>query len=77
MNPREAFDIASQWADTGAGACFYNFHSGDARPQSEAHRAECLAYLRALRASPRSAAEAAELAALEAFFASAELRPAD
>lgn len=77
MNAKEAFDLASQWADTGAGACFYNFHAGDARPQSEAHRAECLAYLKALRASPRPAADEAELAALEEFFSSADLRPAD
>lgn len=61
----------------GRRACFYNFHSGDARPQSETHRAECLAYLKALRASPRSAADEAELAALEAFFTRAKLRPAD
>ena len=44
-----AYSIASQWGSfisTGdPGACFYGFHTGDARPQSEAHREQCLAYI--------------------------------
>ncbi len=76
MSPRKAFEVASQWADAAAGACFYNFHAFDARPQSEDHRAECLAYLKSLRAKPRSADDEAELAELERFFATAELYPA-
>ncbi len=75
MTPKEAFEIASQWADTGAGAVFYNFHAGDARPANEVQRAQCLAYIDALRAAAPSAQDDSELAALREFFLAAELYP--
>lgn len=49
LTPRQAFDVAASWGSYmhagDPGACFYGFHLNDARPQSERHRAQCLAYL--------------------------------
>jgi hypothetical protein len=45
----QAYGIAAQWGSFMSvgdpGACFYGFRFNDGRPQSEAHRARCLAYI--------------------------------
>lgn len=44
-----AYSIASQWGSFitagDPGACFYGFQFGDARPQSEKHRDQCITYI--------------------------------
>lgn len=48
MTPSEAYGYAAQWgsymSDGDPGACMYGF-SEDCRPQSEEHRADCLAWI--------------------------------
>lgn len=48
MNPKQAWLYAAQWGSFirigDPGACMYGF-SEDCRPQSEQHRAACIAYI--------------------------------
>lgn len=77
LTPSKAFEIASQWGSFiragDPGAVFYTFPLNDARPLSEAHRAECLAYVSDLLSEEtggdtETRGRAAELAALQVFF---------
>lgn len=90
MMPAQAYAIASQWGSYinagDPGAVFYTFPVNDARPQSEAHRAQLQDYavtlaLKRINGVPLSeltpdvAADIRELRALHDFFATADLRP--
>lgn len=54
ISKESAFAFASQWGSFmhagDPGACMYGFHHNDGRPVSEAHRLDCLRWLRARRA---------------------------
>jgi hypothetical protein len=74
LTPAEAFIIASQWGSFNAvgdpGGCFYAFSLNDARPRSESHRQQCLAWISHCRAGC-DPADIDELDRLEAFFKTA------
>ena len=78
LTPAQAYDIASDWGSFirsgDPGAVFYTFRFGDARPDSESHRRQCLAYLADLLGRGLSDDARRELRALRAFFKSTGLR---
>lgn len=78
LTPRQAYEIASQWGSLvrsgDPGAVFYTFRPNDARPDSEPHRRQCLAYLATLLKSGLSDAAVRDLRALRSFFRSTGLR---
>lgn len=78
ITKERAYALASQWGsfinDTDPGACMYGFHVDDGRPVSDAHRLDCLKWLRSRRAD--TAKDERELQQLIRFMANAPLRPA-
>lgn len=78
LTPAQAYDVASSWGSFiragDPGAVFYTFRPGDARPDSERHRRQCLDYLADLLGRGLSDAARRELRALRAFFKSTGLR---
>jgi hypothetical protein len=78
LTPREAYALASDYGSFiragDPGACFYGFHFNDGRPVSEAHRQQCLSYVRRLLVEMDAAARR-ELRQLKTFFLLTELRP--
>lgn len=82
MTPQRAYLIASQWGSYmhagDPGACFYGFHPGDGRPQSEEHRQACLAYAdrcKAIATAQGDKRDARELEAFKTWMQSAPLNP--
>lgn len=78
LTPRQAYDLASSWGSFvragDPGAVFYSFRPGDARPNDEGHRRQCLIYVGDLIRQGVSDAAARELRALRAFFKHTGLR---
>jgi hypothetical protein len=78
LTPAQAFAIASQWGSLirsgDPGAVFYTFPLNDARPLSEDHRRQCVAYCESLLDGPpryethNDIMDRAELCALLDFF---------
>jgi hypothetical protein len=87
MTPAQAYAIASDWGSLvrsgDPGAVLYTFPFKDARPQSEAHRAQLMAYatslIAQLEAAPDgdTACDLESLRALAEFFATSPLRGCD
>jgi hypothetical protein len=77
ISKERAYALASQWGSfinaTDPGACMYAFHVNDGRPLTEAHRLQCLTWLRTRRAD--TAKDERELQQLIRFMANAPLRP--
>jgi hypothetical protein len=78
ITKERAFALASQWGSFinagDPGSCMYAFHFNDGRPVDEAHRAECLKWLRSRRGD--TIQDQAELQMLICFMSNTELRPA-
>lgn len=79
LSPARAYDIASNWGsymnDGDPGAVFYSFRFNDARPDTEDHRAKCIAYTKHLIiGNYGTPADQVELEALRDFFTSTKLR---
>jgi elongation factor P hydroxylase len=78
LTPSQAYALASSWGSFiragDPGAVFYSFRVNDARPDSERHRRQCLAYVRGLLKSGLSEPAMRELRALRAFFQNTGLR---
>lgn len=79
ITKERAFALASQWGSfqhaTDPGACMYAFHAGDGRPLDEAHRMQCLVWLRSRQRNVRTNRDARQLQQLIRFMANTELRP--
>ncbi|RWC91669.1 MAG: hypothetical protein EOS72_03165 [Mesorhizobium sp.] len=79
ITKERAFAIASQWGSfmhaTDPGQCLYAFYVNDGRPLTEAHRLECLRWLRSKQTTCRSDREYDELMKLIRFMANTALRP--
>jgi hypothetical protein len=77
ITKERAYTLASQrgsFINAGdPGACMYAFHVGDGRPVTEAHRLQCLRWLRTRRAD--TAKDEREMFQLIRFMANAPLRP--
>jgi len=77
LTKAKAYTIASEWGSylhsSDPGACMYGFRAGDGRPVSEAHRAQCLAYLDTLQ--PSRCDELFDLGRLRRYLADAPLAP--
>jgi hypothetical protein len=90
MDRREAYTIASSWGSyingSDPGRCFYAFYAGDARPMSEEHREQCIAYAKQLVSNltvslawldddDNAMSDVADLNELIDFFETTELHP--
>jgi hypothetical protein len=91
LTAAQAYSISSQWGSYmnsfDPGACFYGFHVGDGRPDSELHRAQCIAHAKTCLQRLRTgiawgtveddesiAADVADLQALVTWFKGCDLR---
>lgn len=90
ITPQQAYEIASQWGSYSSskdpGRVFYTFAPGDARPQSESHRAWCLAHTeqciriatarsRQIGTAPDADVDVDDLLQLRQFFHHSPLKP--
>lgn len=80
ITKERAYAIAAQWASfmhaSDPGQCLYAFYFNDGRPLTEAHRLDCLVWLRSKQTQAASSERAYdELMKLIRFIANTSLRP--